>query len=87
MVLLAKKGHLYWLVTDIWETFVAVPAVVEQAKWLGFSLHCTVRIAAIDTAEHADDDSLEYAVAKKMLFKNQAQARLAAEKMNERATA
>lgn len=85
MVLLPKKGRLYWFVTDIWETFVAVPAVVVQTKRFGLSMQCMVKIAAIDTAEHTDDDGLEYTVAKKMLYKSQIQARLAAEKMNERA--
>ena len=82
MVLLPRKGRLYWFVTDIWETFVAVPVVVEYTKKLGLSCQCSVKIVAIDTAEHVDYDDQVYNAPKSMLYINLKPARLAADKMN-----
>ena len=83
MVLLPRKGRLYWFVTDIWETFVAVPVVVECTKWLGLSYRCCVKIVAIDTAEHVDYDDQVYNTPKSMLYKSLKPAQLAADKMND----
>jgi len=60
MVLFPKAKRIYWYVTDIWETFCAVPVSVEgnQLNWdLGdgyFEAYPMSRLSLYRTQEQAD---------------------------------
>jgi len=79
-----RQGGLYWHVIDIWETFVAVPVMVEYGNGLILPLRFMVSIAALDAEEYADH---EYTVTRFSLYKTQKKAQGVAKTLNKRAVA
>ena len=84
MVLFPRQGGLYWHVTDIWETFAAVPVMVEYGKGLILPQQFMARIVALDLEEYADH---EYTVSRFSLYKTQKKAQSVARTLNKRAVA
>ena len=83
MVLFPRQGGLYWHVTDVWESFVAVPVMVEYGRGFILPLQFMAKLAALDLEEYTDH---ECAVTRLSLYKTQRQAKSAAKALNERAT-
>ena len=81
MVRFPRKGSLYWYVTDIWESFAALPVVVVRRRHSRHGLQIKVRLAGLDANECAE---YEYVVPRSALHKSYGRARAEASRLNER---
>jgi len=84
MVLFPRQGGLYWYVTDLWESFVAMPVMVEYRKGLILPFQFMVKFAALDLEEYTEH---EYTVSRFYLYRTQKQAQGMAKILNERLVA
>ena len=81
MALLPRKGGLYWYVTDIWETFAALPVVVVRHKRSRPNSQIKVRLAGLSASKCTE---YEYLVSRNALYKSHKKAKAEASKLNER---
>ncbi|MCL2215379.1 MAG: hypothetical protein FWB91_00030 [Defluviitaleaceae bacterium] len=70
MVLLLRAGRVYWLVTDFWEKFYAVPVMVSNSMLVW---------------ELGDGEREEYPLRRRGLFRSQRKAERTAARLNRRA--
>ena len=75
-----RKGGLYWLATDIWENFIAVPVIVARRRRAKAGLRIKARLAGLGAREKTD---FAYCVPRSALHRTYRRARAEASRLNE----